>query len=73
MSDKPRCDTCRFFKLWRNETVCGVCLAHPPTVHTSEQHHDGYFTAWPEVKTENWCGEYQPNLTNDVNSISEER
>lgn len=60
MSEQPRCATCKFFKLWKNETVCGVCLAHPPTVvHTSELHRDGYLTAWPEVKTENWCGEHK--------------
>lgn len=60
MSEHASCETCRFFKLWRNETVCGVCCAHPPTVHVCRAVMHPLVTVWPEVKTENWCGEHKP-------------
>lgn len=63
------CGTCVFYLSKADE--CGVCRRYPPScIERSEANinYAGdrlYFTAYPEVDLDQWCGEYRrPGIFN---------
>lgn len=57
MSDGPRCETCKFWRLFRAEDI-GECRRHAPAPIRGIR--DAYDVYWPETRDEDWCGEHEP-------------
>jgi hypothetical protein len=51
------CATCRFFNHYFDTSEIGACHRNAP-VTNSTQAGDAR-TVWPEVGTDDWCGEHQ--------------
>lgn len=60
MSEQPRCGTCRFWAGAPNPNawMALACKRHAPVALTIEPAGGRAMPRWPEVKSENWCGDY---------------
>lgn len=50
------CEYCRFFDTYNNAK--GLCRRYPPSVVSSE-YSVSELTVYPEVTTDDWCGEFK--------------
>lgn len=48
---EDRCQICRFYDQ-------GYCLRHAPVSALTSS---GMFTSWPQVNTNQWCGDFESN------------
>jgi hypothetical protein len=58
--DGARCETCRFYCAWGEDT--GECRRHAPVCHALNRRDIGdpedFVAAWPTVQAGDWCGEF---------------
>lgn len=52
------CETCKFFAPPEPGGQPGTCHRHPPQVPG-----DGNWGEWPEVRSDDWCGDYKESGT----------
>jgi hypothetical protein len=61
MLDEARCEACRFYCAWSEDT--GECRRHAPQGVALNRHELGdpedLIAAWPTVQAGDWCGEFQ--------------
>lgn len=69
MSDRPTCETCRFFDVAvpgsEKGGPGGFCRRHAPTAFAgNDEDWDAAEAMWPWIDNaeENWCGEHRPVL-----------
>ena len=61
MLDVARCETCRFYCVWSEDT--GECRRHAPMAMALNRRDLGdpedIIAAWPTVQAGDWCGDFQ--------------
>lgn len=54
----PECIDCKYFN--QMGQVFGLCHRYPPQVYADHQFEQCW--VFPEVNTEDWCGEFAPKI-----------
>jgi hypothetical protein len=54
MSERERCETCRYYLPHGYVAAQGLCRRYPP--HPADDHGDG---GWVSLYAEGWCGEWE--------------
>ena len=68
---KRICENCKFWSLaWTLDDVrVGRCHRYPPTISDPEMKKHGFGELFPQVDSQNWCGEFKKTeRTNDAST-----
>lgn len=70
LEENQICGNCRFFKVSHYNDQRGECRRFPPQLWSDVQENEtGLGVGFPDITTEDWCGEFQPSV--DYSSIED--